>query len=210
MIKSVLKCMRDARITVSFPKTEIIRTEARAAIANRSLDSFYLVQQCRLFRNLPDELCTRLAQSLTEHSFRKGAIIVRAGERRHSLFIVGEGLARRLIATGDGSAAVVERFIATEAFGRHALFCLDLQVATVTAETDVLIYELGRDAIARLFAEDAALKAVMALAMAQASTAAGPPDSAEQRRQVALYEGRIEACYGLPLQRPANDAKAAG
>ena len=210
MIKSVLKCMRDARITVSFPKTEIIRTEARAAIANRSLDSFYLVQQCRLFRNLPDELCTRLAQSLTDHSFRKGAIIVRAGERRHSLFIVGEGLARRLIATGDGSAAVVERFIATEAFGRHALFCLDLQVATVTAETDVLIYELGRDAIARLFAEDAALKAVMALAMAQASAAAGPPDSAEQRRQVALYEGRIEACYGLPLQRPANDAEAAG
>lgn len=208
MIKSILKCMRDARITVSYPKSEQISITSRAAIANRALDSFYLVQQCRLFRDLPEATCARIAQSLAERSFRKGEVIVRAGERRHSMFIVGEGLARRLAATQGGSPKV-EQFIATEAFGRHALFCLDLQVATVTAETDVLIYELGRDALAQLFAEDPALKAVMALALAQAAGGAEPPGSDARKRQVALYEGRIEACYGPPLQLVANGAEAA-
>ena len=200
MIKSVLTCMRDARITVSFPKTEIIRTDGRAAIANRALDSFYLVQQCRVFRSLPDEICTKVAGALVEHSFKKGAVIVRAGEKRHSMFIVGEGLARRITSTRDGSATVQERFIATEAFGRRALFCLDLQAATVTTETDALVYELSSVALAALFAEQPALKLRMAEALADLT--AVPPHSdeptraAERRRQAALYEGQIEASYG--------------
>src|SRR6185436_19156713 len=57
VIRSILQCMRDAGIGVSFPKTEMIQTPARVKIANRSLDLFYLVQQVRLFRGLPDDLC---------------------------------------------------------------------------------------------------------------------------------------------------------
>ncbi|WP_163484839.1 hypothetical protein, partial [Escherichia coli] len=41
MIKSILERMRDAGINVTFPKTEMIHTERRAAIANRSLDTYY-------------------------------------------------------------------------------------------------------------------------------------------------------------------------
>lgn len=201
MIKSVLNCMRDAGITVSFPKIENIPAAARAAIANRSLDSFHLVQQCRVFRGLPDEICARIAQGLIEHALPKGAVIVRAGEPRHSLFIVGEGLARRLTASRDGSAIREERFIATEAFGRRALFCLDAQAATVTAETNVLLYELTQDAIATLLWETPELKAMMAQALAQLGS---PPDGKPElpvgatvlKRHVALYEGQIEACYG--------------
>lgn len=201
MIKSVLKCMRDARITVSFPKTEIIRSEARATIANRSLDSFYLVQQCRLFRTLPDEVCATIAQNLVEHALAKGSVIVRAGEPRHSMFIVGEGLARRRTTNRDGSGTIEEQFIATESFGRRALFCLDTQAATVTAQTDVLVYELPHTALIPLFAERPELKATMALALAQLSIDPGasndePARNIALRRQVALYEGQIEACYG--------------
>lgn len=218
MIKSVLKCMRDARITVSFPKTEIIRSDARSRIANRSLDAFYLVQQCRVFRSLPEEICSRIAALLTEHSFTKGAVIVRASEPRHSMFIVGEGLARRRTATRDGAGTLDERFIATEAFGRRALFCLDLQAATVTAETDVLVYELGRDGLATLFAELPPLKVMMAEALALLSMptdgASGEPSrAAALKRQVAMYEGQIEASYGHqprtpdPAFAPGNDVE---
>jgi small-conductance mechanosensitive channel/CRP-like cAMP-binding protein len=212
MIKSVLKCMRDARITVSFPKTEVIRSDARAAIANRSLDSFFLVQQCRLFRSLPHEICYKIAEVLVEHSLQKGDVIVRAGEARHSMFIVGEGLARRLTANRDGSATIEERFIATESFGRRALFCLDLQAATVTAETNVLVYELKRDALATLFAEQPELKATMARALAQISwqpdgQSSEIPDAAALQRQVALYEGQIEASYGQKSDRIGTDTQ---
>ena len=211
MIKSVMTCMRDAGITVSFPKTEMIASERRAGIAGRSLDSFFLVQQCRLFRGLPDEICTRIADGLVEHSFRKGASIVQAGEQRHSMFIVGEGLAKRKHLSRDGSTMIEERFIATEAFGRRALFCLDAQASTVVAETDALVYELPRHVMARLFEDHPELKVTMAQALARRVTLKADPhgSGAEEeqfRRLVSLYQGQIEACY---MPRDGNDRSIA-
>ena len=207
MIKSVLNCMRDARITVSFPKTEMIPGEKRSGIAGRSLDSFFLVQQCRLFRGLPDPICARIAEGLIEHSLRKGAVIVRAGDRRHSMFIVGEGMAKRRHTSRDGSVTMEERFIATESFGRRALFCLDAQASTVEAETDVLVYELRQETLARLFDENPDLRSTMARALAR--MAFRPADQADERsdedqlrRLVGLYQGQIEACYVTDSGRP--------
>ncbi len=200
MIKSVLTCMRDARITVSFPKTEMIAGTKRSGIAGRSLDSFFLVQQCRLFRGLPDPILARIAEGLVEHSVRKGAVIVRAGDRRHSLFIVGEGMAKRQGTSRDASVTVEERFIATEAFGRRALFCLDAQSATVVAETDVLVYEFPREALTPLFDEHPDLRPTLAQSLARlafkpAERPDGRGDEDQMRRLVGLYQGQIEACY---------------
>ena len=61
-----------------FDPSSYLMTESRDA-ANRSLDAFYLVQQCRVFRSLPEEVCSRIAALLVEHSFARGAVIVRAG-----------------------------------------------------------------------------------------------------------------------------------
>ncbi|MEJ0069870.1 MAG: mechanosensitive ion channel family protein [Pseudomonadota bacterium] len=124
VIKSILQCMRDADITVSFPKTEMIQSPRRVRIANRSLDLFHLVQQVRLFRGLPEDVCHRIADVLVEHHIAAGAPIVQTGERRHALFIIGEGMAKRTTSDRDGAKIVQERFIATEFFGRRALFRL--------------------------------------------------------------------------------------
>ena len=199
MIKCILQRMRDAGINVTFPKREMIQSEGRAPIANRSLDSFYLIQQCRLFRGLPADVCQRVANELKEHSFAKGATIVRAGDQTHSMFIVGEGLAKRVHANRDGSALVVDRFIATESFGRRSLFCLDSHAATVTAETDVLIYELTRDSFARLIMEVPGLVPMMSTALGELNWKPGgngDADTLALQRRVDLYRGQIEASYG--------------
>ena len=206
LIKNILTCMRDAGITVSFPKTEMIASNRRAGIAGRSLDSFFLVQQCRLFRGLPDEVCAEIAEGLVEHSVPKGATIVQAGERRHAMFIVGEGMARRKHLSRDGATMMEERLIATEAFGRRALFCHDVHASTVVAETDVLVYELPSDALARIFAAHPDLTTTMAQALAKLANThdrskaalAGPPDEDQFRRLVSLYQGQIEASYMVP------------
>jgi hypothetical protein len=56
VLKNILQCMRDADIT----------TQGQVKIANRALDTFHLVQQARLFRGLPEELCKRIAGLLVE------------------------------------------------------------------------------------------------------------------------------------------------
>ncbi|MDP1748218.1 MAG: mechanosensitive ion channel family protein [Reyranella sp.] len=216
VIKGILQCMRDADITISFPKAESIGTASRVKIANRSLDVFHLVQQVRLFRGLSEDLCHRISGVLIERHVAAGAPIVQAGERRNALFIVGEGMAKRTSSDREGAKVIQERFIATEFFGRKALFSCQAHNATVLAETAVLIYEFDRRALARLIAETPELIETFAVALAHLSWRAshrGNPDEepppAVIVRLVNLYRGQIEANYGpRPPQEAAEQAAA--
>ena len=203
VIKSVLQRMRDAEITVSFPKSEVIHSRQRVPIANRSLDVFHLVEQCRLFRGLPDEVCHRFSDALIERHFAAAAPIVQAGERRHALFIVGEGMAKRTLSDREGSKVVQERFIATEFFGRRSLFACQPQAATVLAETAVLLYELDRRTLARLFEETPELMQTLARSLANlgwheahAESSNSEPPPAVIERLVNVHLGQIESNYG--------------
>lgn len=200
VIKSILERMRDAGITVSFPKSEVIHSRQRVSIANRSLDVFNLVQQCKLFRGLADDVCHRISDAVVERHFAAGAPIVQAGERRHALFIVGEGMAKRTLSDREGSTVVSERFIATEFFGRRSLFACQPQAATVLAETAVLAYELDRRALARLFAATPGLIQTLAQALGQLSWRESNPSEIEPQpavinRLINLHRGQIEANY---------------
>ena len=215
VIKNILQCMRDAGITVSFPKNEVIQSPRRARIADRSLDTLRLVQQCRVFRTLPTPLCERIAGVLIERYFVAGATVVKAGERRDSLFIVGEGMVKRILTDRDGAHLVNERFIATEAFGLRALFSAQPQAATVTAETAVLVYEFERRALAAMLDADPALADILAEALAHLawrdskdSVAGVEPEPAVIGRLTNLYRGRIHAAY--MLEAPPTPLRAQG
>ena len=203
VIRSILQRMRDADIMVSYPRAESIGTASRVKIANRSLDVYHLVQQVRLFRGFSDDLCHRISDVLIERHFAAGATIVQAGERRNALFIVGEGMAKRTASDREGAKVIQERFIATEFFGRKALFACQAHNATVVAETAVLLYEFNRRALSQLIAETPDLIETLAAALAHLSwreTHRGNPDEdppqAVIARLVPLYCGQIEANYG--------------
>jgi small-conductance mechanosensitive channel/CRP-like cAMP-binding protein len=204
VIKSILQCMRNAGVTVSFPKSEVIHSERRVHIADRSLDIFYLVQQCRLFSGLSDEICHRIADLLIEHHFPKGAAIVRAGESRFSLFIIGEGMTKRIQTNLDGSRLIEQRFIATEAFGRKALFSCQPQASTVVTESNALIYELSNAALTILLQETPSLLNEFSSSLAHLSwldshrgQADLKPDPVAIERLHNIFRGQIEACYGI-------------
>lgn len=191
VIKNILKCMRDANVT----------SPGGTRVANRSLDIFHLVQQVRLFRGLPEEVCQRIADLLVERQVPAGAAIVTAGERRHAMFIIGEGMAKRTATDRDGATVRQERFVATESFGRKALFACQAHNATVTAETAVLAYEFNRAALAQLLAETPELSEAFAVALARMNaqeTHSGAPPAAALERLVNIHRGQIEANYAPP------------
>ena len=104
---------------------------------------------------------------------------------------------------------VQERFIATESFGRKALFACQAHNATVTAETAVLVYEFERRALARLFAGTPDLIDVFATALAQLSWREANRDKTDEEppraaldRLVNLHRGQIEANYGPRAATP--------
>lgn len=202
VIKNILRHMRDAGITVSFPKSEIIQTQHRSQIADRSLDILRLVQQCRIFQPLPVPVCKRIADMLIERHFAANATIVHAGERRYSLFIVGEGMVKRSITDRDGSKLVSERFIATETLGRRSLFFCQPQVAAVVAETAALVYELDRKALMTILTEEPSLIDAFSNSLAlqswrESNDTRGikEPGPVEVKRLSNLYRGQIHAAY---------------
>lgn len=212
VIKGILQCMRDADITISFPRSETIESRSRVKIANRSLDVFHLVQQVRLFRGMSQDLCHRISAALVERHVSAGAPIVQAGERRNTLFIVGEGMAKRTASDREGATVRQERFIATEFFGRKALFACQAHNATVVAETAVLVYEFNRAALSRLIVETPELIETFATALAQLSWSDSHRGNGNEEplpavigRLVNLYRGQIEANYRPEIQRAATN-----
>ena len=216
VIKNVLRCMQDAGITVSFPKQEIISSPRRARIADRSMDILRLVQQCKVFRGLPVPVTERVATALRERHFPAGATIVNAGERRDSLFIVGEGMVKRTLTDRDGSRLITERFISTEAFGRRALFACQSQRATAVAETAVLVYELDRRSLAAMLEEDPTLLDTLSVSLAHLAWRESPdsipgvePDPSVIHRLTNLNRGQLQAAY-MPSAKPLALMPTAG
>lgn len=199
IIKSVLARLRDAGIGVSYPKQEVVSTDRRVRVADRRLDRTLLVQQCVLFQALPGEVQERIADALIELHVPVGTEIVRAGDRRASLFIVGEGLIVRRRARPDSIGFVEERFVATQAFGRRALFAALPHPGQTVAATAGLVFELTRAAFSDVVADFPDIKPALADALAAAPPARideGSDAAARRggsRRSAIFYLGQMHA-----------------
>jgi small-conductance mechanosensitive channel len=209
IIKSVLECMRIANISV----------DDKVKIANRSLDVYHLVQQVKLFHQCPKEALENISQELVPHRFTPGNVIVRTGERRDAIFIIAEGMASRIM-LDDTDSLVKQRLIATEFFGRQALFGFMPHSATVTAEADVLVYELNKTSLEKLFKLYPELRESFALTLAGLNLVeerAALQEEVTRQEELAymrnIYIGQLEANYPINrtlvlVEPPPADATA--
>ena len=154
---------------------------------------------------LEDDLAVwrRLPQLTIGTSMRPDLPTVRADAdmlRRAIGSLAGHGVHQ----AGQGSITIAgaqdaERFIATESFGRKALFACQAHNATVSAETAVLAYEFDRRALARLLAETPELAMIFATSLANVSWRDGHPGhdgevpAGALERLVNTYRGQMEA-----------------
>jgi hypothetical protein len=198
IIKSVLECMRVANITIS--SGDLV--EDRIKIANRSLDLYHLVQQVKLFSKCSKNIWSSISQELIPHRFSPGDVIVHSGQRKDAVFIIAEGMASRMMVNNNDSL-VKQRFIATEFFGRQALFSLMPHTATVTAEADVLVYELNKASLERLFNQHPELMESFALTLAELNFAEERSASSDDGIKLGelehmknIYIGQLQANYG--------------
>jgi hypothetical protein len=142
IIKSVLESMRVANIMVSRSHDY----EKELKISNRAQDIYHLVQQVRLFSSFPQEALNDLANALVPRRFEVSARIVFAGENLDAIFIVAEGIVSRP-SLGQHENMTQQRFIATEFFGEEALISGLPHQSTVSADTNVFLYQLNKDVL---------------------------------------------------------------
>jgi hypothetical protein len=142
IIKSVLESLRVANIMVA----RSLDYDKELKISNRAQDIYHLVQQVRLFSSFPQEALNDLANALIPRRFKNNARIVFAGENLDAIFIVAEGIVSRSY-LGHGESISQQRFIATEFFGEEALISGLPHQSTVSADTNVLLYQMNKDVL---------------------------------------------------------------
>jgi small-conductance mechanosensitive channel len=196
IIKSVLESLRVANIMVA----RSLDFDQELKISNRAQDIYHLVQQVRLFSSFPQEALNDLANALVPRRFGVSSRIVHAGESLDAIFIVAEGIISRSYLGRDEQISQ-QRFIATEFFGEEALISGLPHQSSVSADTNVLLYQLDKKVLQQLLSKYPHLLKQLAtnLAVAQFNQKSNFifEKSNNFEYQQTLYEGMLNANFSL-------------
>jgi hypothetical protein len=194
IIKSVLESMRVANIMIA----RSLDFDQEVKISNRAQDVYHLVQQVRLFSNFPQEALNDLANGLIASRFAASSRIIHAGDQIETIFIVAEGVISRPYLERD-EHILQQRFIATEFFGDEALISGLPHQSTVSADTNVLIYQLNKQLLRNLLVKHHMLIELLATNLATIHSANHSDAIAEKSNnfeyQRSVYKGMINANF---------------
>jgi len=110
-----------------------------------------VLEEVEIFRPLSREAKNYLSERMKTHHLPLGSIVVRQGDQGSSLFIIVEGVVSVKVQGKESSESVeVARLGAGNFFGEMALLTGEERTATVTAITDVFLFEITKDDIAGL------------------------------------------------------------
>lgn len=113
-----------------------------------------VLEEVEIFRPLSKDAKTYLSERIKKHHFAMGNIIVRQGDQGSSLFIIIEGVVGVKVQGKESSDSVeVARLGAGNFFGEMALLTGEERTATVTAITDVFLFEITKEDIAGLITQ---------------------------------------------------------
>lgn len=105
-----------------------------------TIERVTMLKSVDLFARTPDDVLAQIADEVETISVRAGEAIIRKGEIGDSLFIIARGRVR--VHDNDVTIATLGE---CEIVGELAVLDPEPRSATVTAETDVLLYRLDRD-----------------------------------------------------------------
>jgi cAMP-dependent protein kinase regulator len=99
-----------------------------------------------MFKALNREEMDIVIGAMAERCFKNGEVVIMQGEAGAVLYVVEEGqLACHKLFDGDSEPKYLKTFEPGDAFGELALLYNAPRAATITAKSDVVLWELDRD-----------------------------------------------------------------
>jgi CRP/FNR family cyclic AMP-dependent transcriptional regulator len=118
------------------------------------LSNLDLIRRVPLFSMLTQEQATSIAGLVAKHRFKKGESIVVHGEMSNALYVILAGRARVLNADEKGREVILATLGVGDYFGEMSLIDNLAHSATVVAEVQSDVLELGRADFARCLHEN--------------------------------------------------------
>jgi CRP-like cAMP-binding protein len=103
-----------------------------------------------LFRGLPDEVLSTVAQKASLRQLAEGDVLMRKGEAGDSLFMINEGWFKIVAQDAQGGELIINKTGPGETIGEMALLDEAPRSATVVAISDAKVLELKKDAFQKI------------------------------------------------------------
>src|SRR5215470_12714972 len=137
-------------ITIPFPiRTLHVERKAAASIQEEYQEARAILRDEALFGCLSDEQIDSLVQQSQVSHFGRGERVIREGAEGNSMFVLLRGAAEVSISK-NGTSIPVATLKAPDCFGEMSLLTGERRTATVRAETDCQVMEIGKPVMAEV------------------------------------------------------------
>jgi small-conductance mechanosensitive channel len=149
---NALDFLNQAGLAPAYPKLDVSLAKAERRQIEREVDTMSLLGRVELLKALPPDALVSLAANLTPIEIDPRTEVVRQRDPGDSLFVLVSGLADVLVADIDGTEA---RHMGTlrpgAVFGEMSLLTGIPRVASVTALTTVIVFEITKSDLQPIF-----------------------------------------------------------
>jgi small-conductance mechanosensitive channel len=137
-------------ITIPFPiRTLRVERKAPPQVQKEQEEAKAILRDEALFECLSDEQIDSLVQQSRVSHFGRGERVIREGAEGDSMFVLLSGAAEVSISK-NGTSIPVATLKAPDCFGEMSLLTGERRTATVRAETDCQVMEIGKPVMAEL------------------------------------------------------------
>ena len=150
----VFRFLRASGITLSNTDRQTYITKLEPLRFTPEHETADYISKIDLFQTLTEEQVNDIAAGTTVRNFNKGDVICKQGDDGRSLFIVRDGCLKVFITNDARAQQQVAVLIPEDFFGEMSLLTGDKRSATIIAESQVILYEIGADSLAPLFASN--------------------------------------------------------
>jgi CRP-like cAMP-binding protein len=150
--------LRRAGVRIPFPARDVFVYSDAPPAALEKGDIAAAIRGVPLFGPLGEDRIRQLATGSRRLLFGDGEAIVREGDEGSSFFIIEHGTVRVVLGQTDGqSGRRIAQLDAGDYFGEMSLLAGDRRTATVVAEGNVAVLEIGSAAFEEIVAADPAI-----------------------------------------------------
>ena len=157
LLTNIWYALRRAGLRIPFPATDLFVHTAAPVSSLEEGDVGSALARVPLLAPLTADELAVLAAQVRRLPFARGEAIVREGEPGDSFYLVERGAVAVMIGARDGGAQTLSRMAPGDYFGEMSLLTGEPRSATVIAEADVAVLEVGRAAFEQVLAANPAL-----------------------------------------------------
>jgi len=152
VMSRVLQHLASAGLAPSISREEVFisRTSDRVGDEDAAAERVRLLKRVALFSELDDDDCVQLAEKMERLVLPANETVFLRGDSGDTLYVVAEGSLDVLVPSGDRDTHRIATLGSGDFFGEMSLLTGEPRKATIRTGTSAVLYELPREAVARL------------------------------------------------------------